>query len=342
MGQKNTLVGSVQAYAEQAVKNNRTVVSATLASLVGTSAGYPLDSLKSRLQANRTPITLASLAKKVWREEGFAGFYRGIWIPLITISAVRAVSFSIYTRTKDILHDNNMLNRGTLFDVSSAGGLGGILSGAVISVGSAPFELVKVRRQLEYSIAEQRGIAIIKPPNTLDAVADIVRRSGVTGLYTGFRLHFVRDTLGTGLYFAEYEAFRHVLGRRPSGVQGPQPSWLPFHIPESTLPFLCGSVAGVTAWAIIYPLDVAKTKLQQRALSGGHYRSAFETLTRLVRGPDPNNPKPVVSGIARLYRGLGVSGCRSVITHGVLWTLFDYAGSYIDSIPDRSRPPLIS
>jgi solute carrier family 25 (mitochondrial carnitine/acylcarnitine transporter), member 20/29 len=49
---------------------------------------------------------------------------------------------------------------------------------------------VQVRRQLEYSIAEQRGIAIVKPPNTLDAVADIVRRSGVTGLYTGFRLHF--------------------------------------------------------------------------------------------------------------------------------------------------------
>ena len=115
----------------------------------------------------------------------------------------------------------------------------------------------------------------------------------------------MRDTLGTGLYFAEYEAFRHVLGRLPSGVQGPQPSWLPFHIPESTIPFLCGSLGGLTSWAIIYPLDVAKTKLQQRALSGGHYRSAFEILTRLVRGPDPSNPKPVLSGIARLYRGLG-------------------------------------
>ena len=55
----------------------------------------------------------------------------------MTISAVRALSFSIYTRTKDSLHDHNMLNRGTLFDVSSAGGLGGALSGAVISVGSA-------------------------------------------------------------------------------------------------------------------------------------------------------------------------------------------------------------
>lgn len=64
----------------------------------------------------------------------------------------------------------------------------------------------------------------------------------------------VRDTAGTALYFFEYDALRHLLGRQRSGEQGPTPPWLP--IPVSLIPFVCGSFAGVTSWALIYPLDV--------------------------------------------------------------------------------------
>ncbi len=117
----------------------------------------------------------------------------------------------------------------------------------------------------------------------------------------------MRDTLGTALYFAEYDVCRHILGRLPSGLQGPQPAWLPFHVPDSLIPFACGSFAGVSSWAIIYPLDVVKTKVQQRALSGEQYRGPLETFTRLVRGVEPDRPKPIYLGLARLYRGLGAS-----------------------------------
>ena len=66
--------------------------------------------------------------------------------------------------------------------------------------------------------------------------------------------NLVRDTAGTALYFFEYDAMRHLLGRQRSGEQGPPPPWLP--IPVSLIPFVCGSFAGVTSWALIYPLDV--------------------------------------------------------------------------------------
>ena len=59
---------------------------------------------------------------------------------------------------------------------------------------------------------------------------------------------------GTALYFLEYDSFRFLLGRQPSGEQGPIPPWLPVH--PTLIPFLCGSIAGVTSWALIYPLDV--------------------------------------------------------------------------------------
>lgn len=50
-------------------------------------------------------------------------------------------------------------------------------------------------------------------------------------------------------------------------------------------------------------------------------------------GPDPNAPKPILLGLARIYRGLGVSALRSVTTHGLLWTFFDLTSAYIDGLP---------
>ncbi|KAA1469522.1 mitochondrial carrier [Dentipellis sp. KUC8613] len=333
------------------LRNNKAVVCAITASYISTFAGYPLDSIKSRLQTTKTPISIPRLAYLVYLDEGVIGFYRGLWIPLITISFVRAASFTIYNRTKEYFIDHKLTRQDKMLQVGLVGGAGGAMAGSLISFGSAPFELVKVRRQLEYTIAEKKGVHIVKPPSTATAVREIIKSGGPFGLYTGFRLHFVRDTLGTALYFFEYDSMRHLLGRLPSGEQGPTPSWLPIH--ASLVPFVCGSFSGVTSWALIYPLDVVKTKVQQRALAGERYRGPLETLQRLIRGqspvarlmacphraahpgPDPANPKPFLAGVARIYRGLGVSALRSVTTHGLLWTFFDLVANYIDRLPHR-------
>ncbi|KAJ6496973.1 mitochondrial carrier [Mycena vitilis] len=315
----------------EVLRRNKAVACALSASYISTFAGYPLDSLKSRLQTMKTPITVSKLAALVYREEGVMGFYRGLWIPLVTISFVRAASFTIYTETKDYFRVHNYLNRNSVLDAALVGGIGGAMSGSLISFGSAPFELVKVRRQLEYTIAASKGVHLVKPPGTVGAVKEIFKANGITGLYTGFRLHFMRDTLGTALYFFEYDGMRHLLGRDRNGEQGPTPSWLPIH--SSLVPFVCGSLSGVTSWALIYPLDVVKTKVQQRALAGERYRGVWETLHRLVRGPDSNAPKPFLAGCARIYRGLGVSALRSITTHGLLWTFYDLVSNYIDRLP---------
>ncbi|KAJ7172364.1 mitochondrial carrier domain-containing protein [Mycena filopes] len=313
------------------LRRNKAVACALSASYISTFAGYPLDSLKSRLQTMKTPITVPKLAGLVYREEGVMGFYRGLWIPLVTISFVRAASFTIYTETKDYFRAHDILNRNSALDAAFVGGIGGAMSGSLISFGSAPFELVKVRRQLEFAIAASKGVHLTKPPGTVAAVKEIFKTNGITGLYTGFRLHFLRDTLGTSLYFLEYDGMRHLLGRDRNGEQGETPSWLPIH--SSLVPFVCGSVSGVTSWALIYPLDVVKTKVQQRALAGERFRGVWETLHRLVRGPDPAAPKSILAGCARIYRGLGVSALRSITTHGLLWTFYDLVSNYIDRLP---------
>lgn len=317
-------------YCVGVIRENKSVACALSASSISTLAGYPLDSLKSRLQTNKTGISVFRLAPLVYREEGLRGFFRGFWIPLVTISAVRTASFTIYTSTKDFCRTHGLFSQPNVTNVALAGGISGALAGALISFGSAPFELVKVRRQLEYTIAESRGVPLLQPPSTSEAVREIVRQNGPSGLYLGFRLHFLRDTLGTALYFCEYDAMRQLMGRKPSGAQGATPPWFP--LPLSLVPFVCGSFAGVTSWALIYPVDVVKTKVQQRALAGNSPRRLFETLRRLVRGPDPNDPKPILAGLTRIYRGLGVSAVRSITTHGLLWTFYDMTSQFIDNL----------
>ena len=109
---------------------------------------------------------------------------------------------------------------------------------------------------------------------------------------------------------------------------------------------------GCVIWLISCTISV-KTKVQQRALAGERYRGVVESLHRMIRGgaesglssrfdthcnstitgPDPNQPKPLLAGIARLYQGLGVSALRSITTHGLLWTFFDIVSHYIDGLP---------
>ena len=209
-----------------------------------------------------------------------------------------------------------VLNQDTARDVGLTSLFAGGVSGAVVCIGSAPFELVKVRfglliyimdpgssnqvrRQLEYqiyrdshpdlfipavsnsnhtpstshpqlpsaTIASSPGIINprvppFSPPTTLQAVRAIITAAGFGGLYIGWQLHFLRDTVGTALYFAEYDVLRHMLGRKKVGkdddlVQGKVPEWARSWLPKGLIPFLCGSLAGVTSWALIYPVDVS-------------------------------------------------------------------------------------
>lgn len=39
--------------------------------------------------------------------------------------------------------------------------------------------------------------------------------------------------------------------------QGPVPDWARGWLPVSLIPFSAGAVAGVTSWALIYPVDVS-------------------------------------------------------------------------------------
>ena len=208
---------------------HRTIVTAGTASLLSTIASFPFDSVKSRLQVQHYPRpAIWNCARAVMREEGIGGFFRGVTIPLITITFVRTSSFSIYYGTKERLHKAGYFDDPSkLWHTALSGAAGGATSGILISCGSAPFELVKVQRQLEYLISVQKAAkarASSPAAQTSPAAAVAEKRpaphtrykaqsgfqaasaiwkthGGMKGFYIGFPLHIMRDTLGTSAYF---------------------------------------------------------------------------------------------------------------------------------------------
>ncbi|GJN88548.1 hypothetical protein Rhopal_001514-T1 [Rhodotorula paludigena] len=223
-------------------------------------------------------------------------------IPLITITLVRTASFSIYTWTKDGLVKKDIFTGKTAGGTAAAGFLGGAASGLLLSVGTSAFEYTKIKLQLEYLIAMKKGVPYV-PRGTIKGFLDLYRQGGFLGLYTGFRLHALRDTLGTGMYFGMYDTAQHIIQSNPDVFQ---------HVPTTLSTFVCGSVAGVTSWAAIYPADLVKAKVQRNALADVAYERPWSIFRRLSAG-----------GIARLYRGLGVSATRSIFTHGLMWTVLE-------------------
>lgn len=206
---------------------HRTIVTAGTASLLSTIASFPFDSVKSRLQVQHYPRpAIWNCARAVMREEGLGGFFRGVTIPLITITFVRTSSFSIYYGTKERLHKAGYFDDPSkLWHTALSGAAGGATSGILISCGSAPFELVKVQRQLEYLISVQKAAkaraANLSSAKAAPVVAAVPEKrtaplgrykaqsgfqaasaiwknhGGMKGFYIGFPLHILRDTLGT-------------------------------------------------------------------------------------------------------------------------------------------------
>lgn len=109
--------------AKRWTKKYRTEVAASSSSLLSTFAAYPLDSVKTRLQAYAPPSPIyafyislityprynfnsfSDCLRHTYKTEGFHGFWRGVWSPLASITLVRTVSFSIYQKSKYALDD---------------------------------------------------------------------------------------------------------------------------------------------------------------------------------------------------------------------------------------------
>lgn len=161
---------------------------------------------------------------------------------------------------------------------------------------------------------------------TIATIRNIYKHRGLLGLYSGWRLHaskcytaahcdatnlsIVRDTIGTGVYFGIYEATKQII-QTYRGTEGTVS-------PVATV--VAGGMCGITSWAVVYPLDVAKTRYQKECLA---------------RGKGEPVPKPKIDFFKlQNYRGLGISMLRSASLNAVFFTVFEALKLSINNIEE--------
>nr|POE85589.1 putative mitochondrial carrier c29a3.11c [Quercus suber] len=305
-------------------KDWRTQIAAGSSSMLSTFATFPLDLAKSRMQSYNTGFV--HTIGDVYKAEGFRAFWKGVLPPMCSVTIVRIVSFSLYQKTK-YAYDGYLTRMTGLSPLAIANAPGsmptlstiacfstaGATSGAILTTISCPFELTKLSEQLAGKMArEPGGSGSTKGTGAWATARRLYAQRGVTGLYAGYRLHLLRDTVGTAIYFGIYESIKQMM----ANGRGNEPA-----SPLAVL--VAGGMCGITSWALIYPIDAAKTKYQKELLSTGFA------------------PRPKINFLAfESFRGLGVSCIRSAIVNMIFFSSFEFWKKYINQLPTDEDPEL--
>ncbi|KAI8142876.1 mitochondrial carrier domain-containing protein [Fennellomyces sp. T-0311] len=285
---------------------NRTALAASCAAVTSVLSGFPFDSVKTRMQTHHYN-SLLDCVKITYKEEGARGFFRGMIPPLITVSAIKSVAFTVYEGTKHRLRHYPGLEGDTLGSLTALASISGAASGAFIAVLSCPLELVKIQRQLEQMIAKEKSLEAPKS-SSWNAARQIVRRKGVFGLWSGLRCHTIRETMGTSIYFGTYETAKRVLN---GGQQTPA---------SPMTHFMAGGMCGVLSWLVVFPVDLVKSRLQKEVMmTEPKYKSIRACATDVVRR----------DGVRGLYRGLNVTLLRAFPIHSLQFLVLEYVYSLI-------------
>ncbi|KAG0193268.1 hypothetical protein DFQ28_005886 [Apophysomyces sp. BC1034] len=313
---------------------NRTILAASSAAVVGVLAGYP-----TRMQTQPYD-SIGACVKQTYREEGFRGFFRGIVPPLITVSIIKSISFSVYESTKSFCKARYpFYDQDTLISTMAISTTGGFTSGSFIAVLSCPFELIKIQRQLEFllqassistgatvvrSIAENElkrsrstinrtvgaGIPIsptAKPPSN-NSSSSYSSSSSVRTVSTSSWCSAkeivrkrARDALGTGVYFGGYETTKYLL-TSPDRPAGPLTQ------------FFAGGVCGILCWLVVFPVDLVKSLMQKEILAP---QPMYKNASACVR--DIYHQR----GMAGFYRGVTVTLMRAFPIHSLNFLVYE-------------------
>lgn len=308
-------------------KYYRTAIAAGSSSILSTFVAYPLDSIKTRMQAYRFQH-FTSCVQHTYKTEGLKGFWRGSLAPLASVTVVRTISFSIYQKAKykfssvigqatggdePLVVVNRPGSTPTLGTVTCFAAAGAT-TGAIITAIACPFELTKLSAQISVLMAKSNTSSVDDPvrrsyqqKGTFRTAKNIVLHRGIGGLYSGFNYHLLRDTIGTAIYFTVYESGKQLSVK----FQGSSSPTSPLSVA------MAGGLCGLVSWACIYPIDSAKTHYQRNCLTKGKGQPV---------------PMPNIQFFERkMYRGLGVSMARSCVINTIFFSSFEFVKKQINN-----------
>ena len=307
-----------------------------IAGCMGAAAVFPIDLVKTRLQAQKGDGDEELKYKggihcfrTVLREEGPLGLYSGLSAQLIGVWPEKAMKLSANDFMRGVLADpitGSIPIPGQVL----AGAFGGLCQ----TVFTNPLEIVKIQLQLGGASSAASNKAAMVPVLSASAVASmeetsvaeetaagglrlvqVVKDLGLVGLYRGVDTCAARDMFFSGLYFPLFATLKELLANHghSGGV------WL----------LIAATLAGGPAAYLSTPLDMIKTRQQAAAASaspGSEPPSAKHCLDEIL----------AESGWRGLFTGGAARVIRSAPQFGVTLTVYDQLNSAVQQLLSSS------
>lgn len=215
------------------------MVAGSIAGSVEHMAMFPVDTLKTRMQAlggSCSSITVRQALGSILKLEGPAGLYKGIGAMGLGAGPAHAVYFSVYEWFKEVFSGGNPNN-------SAAHAVSGVFATVASDAVITPMDMVKQRLQLQHS--PYKGVG--------DCVKKVVMEEGFGAFYASYRTTILMNAPFTAVHFTTYEAVKR--GLMEVSPESASDERLIVHA-------TAGAAAGALAAALTTPLDVVKTQLQ--------------------------------------------------------------------------------
>uniref|UniRef100_A0A914ZVQ3 Mitochondrial carrier protein n=1 Tax=Parascaris univalens TaxID=6257 RepID=A0A914ZVQ3_PARUN len=183
------------------------MLSAACAGFVAATVVNPIWLVKTRLQLHKGPLTITECIKRVFRNEGIKGFYRGVTASYMGISET-VIQFVLYEHVRSHLVeaaaatqtvDEDRRKKVDFINFMLAGGTAKFFA----CVAAYPHEVVRTRLREEHTNA--RGF--------FSTLFSIYRLEGFRALYRGLAVQLMRTVPNTAITMGTYEVVVYVLHR---------------------------------------------------------------------------------------------------------------------------------
>ena len=206
---------------------------------------------------NKTIGTIRGISRHIFRSQGIAGFYAGLYPSLVMSVPNTAIYFSCYDeidfrmkRRKRQIDDNNVMQQKDYYDQLVTPLVAGAVARIFATVATSPFELVRTRQAGNIGAGSMASEfrSIIRASNTNST-------TNVASLYKGLLPTLWRDVPFSCIYWLGVENFKDIFFQRGEGL----PSSSSTTVYQS---LVSGALSGVVAAACTTPFDVVKTRSQ--------------------------------------------------------------------------------
>ncbi|KAI8476027.1 MAG: mitochondrial carrier domain-containing protein [Monoraphidium minutum] len=279
----------------------------SVAGVVEHTAMYPVDTIKTRMQALSHPgqrlhsSTLQAL-RAVLRREGVGGLYRGVGAVAWGAGPAHALYFATYEAAKGALGGNAQGHHPLA--AAAAGAAATLVNDGCMT----PVDVIKQRLQVAHS--PYKG--------TMDCVRQVLRQEGVGALFRSYRTTIVMNIPYTAVHFSVYESAKKFLLGAGGDAASTGDAAAEGDEPEEGLAVqvVAGGLAGGAAAAITTPLDVVKTRLQTEGVASPRRygtTAVMPVLRRIIREEGP----------AAAWRGLRPRVLFHVPAAAICWGTYE-------------------